>query len=498
MGSATRPAEEAITVAAGVTSGSRTRGSSAAAAGPDTRPPTGVHLTQLLWRRDLAREHGFEPLVVEGTLPGELRGTLYRNGPGQFGQFGTRYSHPFESDGAVTAVRIENGRALGASKLTRSTGLVEERAAGKLLYGSSAPWHRRVANGLRGKHKNTANTSVMVWQGRVLALMEAGLPTEIAAADLMTLGTTDLGAITTAFSAHPHRVASRKAIYNFGLAYGRTSVLHLYELPDTGRARHLGAVPLPGAPMLHDFIATETHLVFFLSPVRVDVPRMLLRVGRFEDMFRWRPELGTEIICVPIDRPTAPVRFTTDAFHQWHFANARSEGDRLVIDYVRYPSFDSFYDIGCYARGGTGYALADGRYHRATIDLTRRTVTDRRILDRPCEFPTIARGVEGTAHTTSYLVIDDLAGIASLCPDTGAVDAHVLLPTQRASEPVFVARPGATDETDGHVLTLCADGHSDRAFVGIYDARHIAAGPVAKIWLDHYVPITFHGIFAPG
>jgi all-trans-8'-apo-beta-carotenal 15,15'-oxygenase len=488
-------------VVANVSSGPRSPhppGGSAAPGGSAPPIAAGAHLTQLLWRRDLAREHGFEPLTVEGTLPAELRGTLYRNGPGQFGQFGTRYSHPFEADGAVTAIRIENGRALGASKLTRSAGLAEERAAGKLLYGMSAPWHRRVTNGLRGKQKNTANTSVIVWQGRVFALMEAGRPTEIAAGDLTTIGATDLGAIKTAFSAHPHRVASRNAFYNFGLAYGKTPLLHLYELPDTGRARHLGAVPLPGAPMLHDFIATDTHLVFFLSPVRVDLPRMLLSLGSFEDMFRWKPELGTEIICVPIDRPTEPVRFTTDAFYQWHFANARSDGDRLVIDYVRYPSFDSFHDIGSYARGGTGYALADGRYHRATIDLTRRTMTDRRILDRPCEFPTVARGFEGTAHTASYLVIDDLAGIASLAPDTGAVDAHVLPATQRASEPVFVARPGATGETDGHVLTLCADGPSERAFVGVYDARHIAAGPLAKIWLDHHVPITFHGTFAPG
>jgi all-trans-8'-apo-beta-carotenal 15,15'-oxygenase len=52
-------------------------------------------LTNLLWTRDLPREHGFEPLVVEGALPTTLRGTLYRNGPGQFGQFGKRYTHPF-------------------------------------------------------------------------------------------------------------------------------------------------------------------------------------------------------------------------------------------------------------------------------------------------------------------------------------------------------------------------------------------------------------------
>jgi FADH2 O2-dependent halogenase len=39
------------------------------------------------WRgvfRDLPREHGFEPLRVEGTLPAQLRGVLYRCGPARF------------------------------------------------------------------------------------------------------------------------------------------------------------------------------------------------------------------------------------------------------------------------------------------------------------------------------------------------------------------------------------------------------------------------------
>jgi carotenoid cleavage dioxygenase-like enzyme len=40
------------------------------------------------FRRDLPREHGFVPLAVEGTMPPDLTGTLYRNGPGIFELFG--------------------------------------------------------------------------------------------------------------------------------------------------------------------------------------------------------------------------------------------------------------------------------------------------------------------------------------------------------------------------------------------------------------------------
>jgi len=36
----------------------------------------------------LPREHGFEPPTIDRELPAELRGTLYRNGPGLFGQRG--------------------------------------------------------------------------------------------------------------------------------------------------------------------------------------------------------------------------------------------------------------------------------------------------------------------------------------------------------------------------------------------------------------------------
>lgn len=447
-------------------------------------------LTLDLWSKDLTREHGFEPLVVEGRIPDGLRGTLYRNGPGQFGQFGQAYSHPFEGDGAITAVRIADGGATGASRITPTAGLVEERAAGKLLHGFSAPWTTRMRNALRGRHKNQANTSVISWQGRLLALMEGGKPTELDPHDLAMIGETDLGAITSAFSAHPHRVEARKAVYNFGLSYGRVTRLHLYELPDVGAARQLGAIELAGPVMLHDFIATDSHLIFFVAPCRIDIKRAMLMIGGFGDLVRWKPELGTEVICVPIDRPAEPVRFTVDAFYQWHFANAYRRGNELIVDYVRYPSFATFYDIGAAAAGEDRAGLADGRYHRARIDLAAKTLTSERLSDRACEFPTIAAGEHGFPHAVTYAAFDNLGAIGAI-DSQGAVVAHELPADQRASEPLFV--DGGGSASDGHLLSLC---HAqDRAFVAIYDAARIPDGPVAKIWLDHHVPITFHGTF---
>ncbi len=449
------------------------------------KPPVAAYPSELfhqLWSRDLAREHAFEPLEVEGTIPPSLRGTLFRNGPGQFGQFGRRYSHPFEADGATTAIRLAHGAAEGASKIHDTAGLARERAAGKQLYGLALPWHKRVANALRGRDKNTANTNVMVWQGRVFALMEAGKPTEIDAQDLSTIGETDLGAITTGFfSAHPHRVAARSATYNFGLEYGRVTKLHTYELPDVGAARRLGTVELKAPPMLHDFIATDTHLVFFVSPSVVDVPRMLLQVGGMDKMFRWKPELGTEVICVPIDRPHEVLRFTVDAFYQWHFANAYGRANELVVEYVRYPNFDSFHELGAQLHGATGAVFERGIYHRATIDLAARTLRSEPLSDRPCEFPTVAPGSEGNPHALAYGVFDEQRAVGSI-DGRGTVVSHTLPDGELASEPLYAG---------GYLLSLC---HApDRAYLAIYDAARIPDGPVARAWLDHHVPITFHG-----
>ena len=469
----------------------------AAAKLPASSPASQSDLSARLWSEDLPREHGFEPLEIQGTLPAELRGTLYRNGPGQFGIHGKRYSHPFEGDGAVTAVRFENGRAFGASKVTETAGLKEERAAGRMLYGLKAPWLRRVRNALTNRQKNTANTNVMMWQGRLYALMEAALPTELDAQTLAFRGETDLDStVVSFFSAHPHRVEARKAIYNFGLEYGRITRLHTYELPDVGPARRLSAIDLPGAPMLHDFIATETHLVFFLSPVRIHVPRMMLQIGSFTDLFRYKPELGTEVICVPIDRPAEPVRFTVESFYQWHFTNAFTRGKELVVDYVRYPTFDSFYEIGAFASGGGYNALGDSQAHRAVIDLDGKTLRSEPVLARACEFPTVAPGFEGREHSLSYLVVDDLRGVARLDAKTGALSEHVVPDTQRVTEPLFVPRANATREDDGWLVALSHDGPSNRAFVGVYDAARIPDGPIARAWFDHQVPITFHGTFA--
>ncbi len=457
--------------------------------------PSRRDVEHALLTRSVPREHGFEPLRVEGALPPALRGTLLRNGPGQFEVFGRRVAHSFEADGLITAVRFDGAGAAGACRLTASAGRTAELAAGRMLHGTALPWPRRLGNALRGRQKNSANTNVISWQGRTLALFEAGRPTELAVTtdDVRTVGETDLGVIGPAFSAHPHRVAARHASYNFGVEYGRRTAIVLYELPDAGPARRLGAVELGFAPMLHDFIATARHLVFFVSPAAVDVPRMLLQLGDFRRMFRWQPERGTEVIIVPIDEPTRVTRFTVDAFYQWHFAAAFERGAELVVDYVRYPDFGSFELLA--GDDGAGAPLG-GQLHRAVIDVAGRRMTSEARLDREVEFPRVHPDREAAAHDVTWLVAD---GAQALVAHRGerVVDEFTVGGDEAVSEPVFVPRGGGDHETDGWLLTLIYDHARGASALAVLDAACLGDGPVARAWFDHHVPITFHGNFVP-
>jgi carotenoid cleavage dioxygenase-like enzyme len=61
------------------------------------------------------------------------------------------------------------------------------------------------------------------------------------------------------------------------------------------------------------------------------------------------------------------------------------------------------------------------------------------------------------------------------------------------AEPVFAPRGPAED--DGYILSNIYDEDRDASFLAVFAARDLAAGPVARIHLDHRVPVGFHGLW---
>jgi carotenoid cleavage dioxygenase-like enzyme len=441
--------------------------------------------TTSTWRgifRDLPREHGFEPLRVEGRVPDEIRGALYRIGPARFSVAGDRYPHWFDGDGAVTAVRFANGEAHGAVKFVDTHWMRAESAAKKRLYRGYSQTGRGVRRWMFPK--NPANTALLPWNGQLLALWEAGLPIALDPATLETRGETNLdGKIRPTFSAHPHRAGS--TTYNFGIRPGPHFALDLYAFKND--VKRIASLPLPFPTTIHDFITTPRHLVFFCPPVRLRLARFLAGFGTYEQNLAWEPARGTEVIVVPLATPDAPIRFTVDPFYQWHFVNAWEEsGERIAVDFLPYDDFASNDWWGRFAFEPQ-LAPPRSRYARATIDLAAKRIDVETLADTQCEFPAIHPHDAGTMQPhTWFLSFDDTP--PRLCRfDLATRDLRVVPLGDNAVPSEAVVLP------QGFVLTLVYDPARDSSYVAVIDATRPEDGAVARLWFDHFIPFPFHG-----
>jgi all-trans-8'-apo-beta-carotenal 15,15'-oxygenase len=451
--------------------------------------------TSAYWS-DLTREHGFEPLKIEGDVPLDLRGTLYRTGPALTQRFGQPYHHVFEGDGAICGLRIGEGQVEGGVRVVRSQGFVEEERAGRALYQSAVSRPRQIWNGMRGKFKNTGNTNVMEWHGSLYALMENAKPIGIDR-QLETIGESSLGGVVRgAFSAHPHPVVKRRTTYNLGMNYGARTTVSLYALPWEGRAHCLTELPLEKPVMLHDFMATENHLVLLVSPVQLVMHRAILAMPDFSKLFRWTPSAGTEVIVVPIDEPSRVRRFKVDPFFQIHFAGGFDEPDAVNVDLMAYATSDSL----AKNVADIDQAPETGVVTRVRIPHDRDEIEKEVLCDLTMEFGKIDPRFEGNRHRHLYAMTvkgSHTYGLIHADLETGKEECLWLPDDELASEMLFVPRSAGAAEGDGYLLSVIYRLSEHKSHLAIFDAQHIEDGPIARAHFDHHIPAGFHGTYVP-
>ena len=121
-----------------------------------------------------------DPARVTGTIPADLNGTLFRNGPGLLEIFGKRLNQFFDGDGLVYSIAFEDGELTFKHNFVGTKGFTDEQAARKMLYkGAFAvgnPKGDSFYNPFDFDVKNVANTGVVNWAGELYALWEGGKP----------------------------------------------------------------------------------------------------------------------------------------------------------------------------------------------------------------------------------------------------------------------------------------------------------------------------------
>jgi len=141
-------------------------------------------------------------LEIEGELPRELNGALYRVGPNPHFKPLGRY-HWFDGDGMVHAFILRDGRAAYRNRYVRTEGLKAEMKQGRALFGGLLEQPREMPPDAP-PFKNTGNTNIIGYAGRLLALLEAASPHELKPLTLETVGLFDFdGKLTGPVTAHP-------------------------------------------------------------------------------------------------------------------------------------------------------------------------------------------------------------------------------------------------------------------------------------------------------
>jgi all-trans-8'-apo-beta-carotenal 15,15'-oxygenase len=456
---------------------------------------------------------------IEGHIPTELNGTLFRNGPGLLDVNGQPVHHPFDGDGMISRITFSNGCAHFRNRFVRTAEYLQEQKAGKILYrgvfGTQKPggW---LANAFDFKLKNIANTNVIYWGGKLLALWEAAEPHRLDPYTLETLGKEYFNGVLSegeAFGAHPrfdpssHFDDGEPCLVNFSIKPGLSTTITIFELDTTGKVVRKHAHSVPDFAFIHDFAITPNYCIFFQNPVAFNPIPFALGMRGAGECIKFQPNQPTRIIIIPRRSPlnkgtkTDVEILETHSGFVFHHVNAFEQDNEIIIDSICYESLPEVEPESDF-RQVDFEALKPGQIWRFHLNPQKKTVRRKLLESRCCEFPSVhpqkvgrpyryfymgaAHAPSGNAPLQAFLKID---------LESGERQLWSAAPRGYASEPVFVPHPNSQNEDDGWVLALVYDAACDRSDVVILDARNFNQGPIARLHLKHHIPYGLHGNF---
>jgi len=440
-------------------------------------------------------------LEVDGELPRHLDGAFYRVAPDH--QFPPRFLDdvPFNADGTISRFLFESGRVHLRHRYVRTERFRLERAAGRALYGKYRnPFTDDPS--VRGKSRNLANTTPIVWDGKVLALREDSPPI---AMDPITLETErdwtfhgTLGAPT--FTAHPKIDATTGQMIAFGFAARGlfTRDVAYYEIDPSGRISHEVWFEAPYHCMLHDFGVTQDYAVFPIIPV-CGVGVEALKAGK--PHYAWDPTKDIHLGVLPRGGTASELRWFR-APNQFcsHVMNAFNDGPRIHIDVPVAPGnmFPFFPQLG----RPWDPAKAASRMTRWTVDMASRhegLESAERLSDYVGEFPKTDARYQTRPYRHGWLLGFDpgRSSIAHVDHEIGATHVWSADANTSLQEPCFIPRSQTAGEADGYIITVATRIREMRTDVLLFEARRLEDGPIATIHLPLRLRPGYHGSWAP-
>jgi carotenoid cleavage dioxygenase-like enzyme len=448
-------------------------------------------------------------LECEGEIPAVLEGAFYRCGPDPLFPPRAGTDIGINGDGYVSQFLFDRGHVDFRLRFVRTEKFKAERHARRALFGSYRnPFtDEDVVSGL---DRTTANTSVIWYDRRLLALKEDGLPHELDPFTLETLGKFNFhGSLRTpTVTAHPKiDPASRKMFfYGFESAGLATPDVALCVGDSEGRLLHEEWFVPPYGALIHDFAMTENFVIFPIMPTTANIERM--RAGG--DHWAWDPSQPMYLGIVPKALGACAIRyFRGPARWSFHTMNAFEHGSLVYLDTTAAHSNGFFRHID---GNPPDSEKGEFRLTRWTCDLAspEDCFTEVQLNDLPSDFYTVDSRFVGKAYRYGFMAVKDpsrpVNGIGNPRPfnsigridvRSGEVNLWYAGEESSVQEPVFVQKSPDAPEGLGYLLAVVNRHAEHRSEVVILDAEALDRGPVARMFVPLNLRMAFHGTFVP-
>jgi carotenoid cleavage dioxygenase len=469
---------------------------------PNTPSFTGVNRPER-WEADIA------DCEVEGEIPAGLDGAFFRVQPDPHLPPRLGDDIAFNGDGAISRFRIHGGKVDFRHRWVRTDKFQLEEAAGEALFGA---YRNPLTDDPRveGRYRGTANTNVIAFGGKLLALKEDSPAVAMDPDTLETEGYYDFGGGVDAptFTAHPKVDPVTGDMVAFSYAAGGlcTKDMVYWEIAPDGTVKRKVTFELPYYCMMHDFGVTQDYAVFHVVPI----------IGSWERLRKGMPHFGFDrtlpvhLGVLPRDGEAHDIRwFTAPNMFASHVMNAFSDGTKVHFDVPEaannmFPFFPDVHGAPFNPREAASFMT------RWTVDMASNSgafESRERLAPLMGEFPRIDDRYATLPYRHGWLLAQDftkpfevpglsLAGLTMntlghVDHATGTTSTYWAGPTSSLQEPAFV--PGGDGEGEGWIVAVCNRLDERRSDLLVFDALAVDEGPVATVKLPVRLRSGLHG-----